>query len=64
MKIAAEVGPNRHHLELWETHIYVIDGVDIQGLKTLDQETLQEKLDELAKATNQHSYNIAREKGN
>lgn len=64
LKIAAEVGPNRHHLELWETHIYVFDGVDIQGLKTLDQETLQEKLDELAKATNQHSYNIAREKGN
>lgn len=58
LKVAAEMGPERHYLELWEIHAYVLEGVDIGALKTFDQEVLQEKVDQLAIATDQHSYHI------
>ncbi|MGB6409361.1 MAG: DUF2254 domain-containing protein, partial [Planococcus donghaensis] len=58
LQVTADVVPNRHHIELWEIHGYVLEGVDIQGLKTLDIEKLQEKVDVLAVATGQHSYNL------
>lgn len=58
LKVAAEVVPKRHYIELWEIHSYVLEGVDVPGLKAFDQEALQEKIDLLALATDQHSYNL------
>ncbi|WP_298832236.1 DUF2254 domain-containing protein [uncultured Planococcus sp.] len=58
LTVAAELVPKRHHQELWDTHGYVLEAVDTQGLKLFDRETLQEKVDQLAVATGQHSYNI------
>lgn len=56
--VAAELVPKRHHEELWDTHGYILEAVDTKGLKSFDRETLQEKIDQLAEATGQHSYNI------
>ena len=58
LKVAAELAPQRHHQELWETHGYILEGVDTVGLKSFDHEALQEKVDQLAEATGQHSYNL------
>ncbi|ANU23928.1 DUF2254 domain-containing protein [Planococcus donghaensis] len=58
LQVTADVVPNRHHIELWEIHSYILEGVNILELKTLDIEKLQEKVDVLAVATGQHSYNL------
>ena len=58
LTVAAELVPKRHHQELWNTHGYILEGVDTHQLKSFDHETLQEKVDHLAETTGQHSYNI------
>lgn len=58
LKVAAELVPSRHQIELWDMHHYVLEAVDTQQLKSLDCEELQEKVDVLAVATGQHSYNL------
>lgn len=58
LNVTAALVPARHHIELWELHSYVLEAVDIPKLKSFDHEELQEKIDKLAKATNQHSYNL------
>ncbi|ANU11656.1 hypothetical protein A1A1_01633 [Planococcus antarcticus DSM 14505] len=64
LKVAAEIAPQQHHQELWETHAYILEGVDNEELKSFDHEALQEKVDQLAKATGQHSYNLLLAKEN
>lgn len=58
LTVAAELVPKRHYEALWDTHSYILEGVDTHQLKSLDLETLQGKVDHLAKSTDQHSYNI------
>ncbi|MBT2571834.1 DUF2254 domain-containing protein [Planococcus sp. ISL-110] len=58
LTVAAELVPKRHHQELWDTHGYILEAVDTEGLKSFDHETLQERVDQLAATTGQHSYNI------
>lgn len=58
LKVAAEIAPEQNHQELWETHGYILENVDTAGLKSLDHEALQEKVDQLAVATGKHSYNL------
>lgn len=58
LTVAAELVPKRHHQELWDTHGYILEAVDTKELKSFDHETLQERVDQLAMATGQHSYNI------
>lgn len=64
LKVAAELAPQYHREDLWGIHSYVLEGVDIQGLKVFDQEALQDRIDLLALATNQHSYNLKIVEGN
>lgn len=58
LTVAAELAPHRHYEDLWNTHSYILEGVDIHQLKSFDQEILQKKIDRLAETTDQHSYNI------
>lgn len=58
LKVAAETAPDQHHEELWKIHAYILEGVELDGFKSFDQEALQEKVDQLAEATGNHSYNF------
>ncbi|WP_033543653.1 DUF2254 domain-containing protein [Planococcus sp. CAU13] len=58
LKIAAKSAPAERYETLWNTQLYILDGVDFQKMKKLDLVHLQRKIDELAKATEQPDYQL------
>lgn len=58
LTVASEFVSKKNHQEIWDIHGYILEGVDARELKSFDLEMLQEKIDRLATATGQHSYNI------
>lgn len=59
LKIIAELAPARHHQAVWNIQAYILESLKSHQLKSLDQDFLQTKIDELALATNQRSIQIA-----
>lgn len=55
LKVAAKVAPEHHHKTIWNMQLYVLEVLEGQNLKSFDHESLQNKIDELAAATNQRS---------
>lgn len=58
LKIIAELAPVKHHQAIWDTQTYILESLEGQQLKTMDQDFLQKKIDELALTTNQRSVRI------
>ncbi len=58
LRIAAELAPARHYQAIWDIQTYILESLESQQLKSLDQRSLQSKIDELALATNQRSVQI------
>lgn len=58
LKVAAKIAPERHHGTLWEMQLYVLEVLEGQNLKSFDRQALQNKIDELAAATNQRTISL------
>lgn len=58
LRIAAEMGLAHHHEALWDIQLYLLEGVKADQLKSLDQEFLQKKLDDLATVMNRRAVNL------
>ncbi|MDN3450775.1 DUF2254 domain-containing protein [Planococcus sp. APC 3906] len=58
LKIVAELAPSEHHQAIWDIQTYILESLEGQQLKSMDQDFLQKKVDELAVATGQRSIQI------
>lgn len=55
LKVAAKIAPQHQHETIWNIQLYVLEVLEGQKLKSFDHQALQNKIDELAAATNQRS---------
>jgi uncharacterized membrane protein len=60
LKVAAKTAPSMRHETLWETQLYILDGMDWDEMKKMDRLHLQGKVDELAKITRQHRIDLTK----
>lgn len=58
LQIVAELAPSEHHQAIWDIQTYILESLEGQQLKSMDQDFLQKKVDELAVATSQRSIQI------
>lgn len=56
--ITAESVREKHHGDLWDIQLYVLEGVDTKNLKSMDRLFLQKKLDTLAEKVNKRTVNL------
>lgn len=56
--ITAESVPEKHHSDLWDIQLYVLEGVDTKNLKSMDRLFLQKKIDILAEKVNKRTVNL------
>lgn len=62
--VAAESTPKLRHEDLWKLQLYVLEGIDVAELKSLDRKFLQGKLDRLSNRLGQSSVNLLMMKDN
>lgn len=58
LRIIAELAPTKHHQAIWDIQTYILESVETEQLKSMDEKYLQKKIDELALATNQRSIRL------
>lgn len=56
--VAAESVPAERYEDLWNIQLYVLEGIDSTGLKSLDRKFLQRKVDRLSDHLGQSSANL------
>lgn len=56
--ITAESVDEKHHNDLWDIQLYMLEGVDTENLKSMDRLFLQKKLDILADRVNKRTVNL------
>lgn len=56
--IAAELLPAKHHSDLWDIQLYIIEGINTECLKSLDRLFLQKKLDLFADQVTKRRINL------
>lgn len=58
LEIAAQIAREERHGDLWKIQVYILESLEGQQLKSLDQEYLQEKMDGLAAIMNRRSLSL------
>ncbi len=58
LRILADLAPSKHHQSIWDIQTYILESVEVEQLKSMDQNYLQKKIDELAVVTNQRSIRL------